>query len=192
MRAFSIIGTSNMPNNLVNLSPRHILAAHMLASGKSLAETAAETSFSVDTLKRYKSSEDLFKHKIQEIRAQVEEALIQHTINLAIRFDGLAHKATDVSEAILDDAVDSVELRHSTATVNIVKDVLDRAPNSPKSRKFVEGTQAQLVIQLGMKAVEGIKEALTDIGDTDVVDLIEGPDNEKEDGPNLQSQVTEV
>lgn len=181
-----------MRNGLVNLSPRHILAAHMLASGCSLEETAAETHFHVTTLKSYKASEEVFKNKIQEIRAQVEKALIQQTINLAIRYDGLAHKATDISEQILNDATDDIDRRHGTATTNIIKDVMDRAPNSPKSRKFIEGTQAQLIIQLGMKAVEGIKEALSDVGDEDVVELIEGPDYNTEKAQGVLNEATEV
>ena len=182
-----------MRNTITNLSPRHILAAHMFAAGDSCEIVAAETGFAAATLRSYKSNETLFVQKIQEIRAQVEIALTQNTINLALRYDGLAHKATDVSEQILKDASESVELRHGTATVNIIKDVMDRAPNSPKSHKFIEGAQAQLIIQLGTKAVDNINEALKDIGRGDVVELIEGDDyNEEKDEQSKQVEAVEV
>jgi len=152
------------------LSTRQIFVALLDATGLKSEEIALQTGYSVDTISRLRQN-PLYVLRRDEFRRQIEQGIIERAIDLGRKFDLEAHKAFETLRQLCKSA-DSDAVR-----LNAAKDILDRAPNAPKARKITESPgQVGLILQIGAPVVEGMKEALSDVGENDVLELIEGKD----------------
>ena len=180
-----------MENSFLNpdtLSPRDVLIAFLDTLNHTNVQIADKVGCSVATVTKVRKN-PAFKLKKAEIQHRVEEELIREAGNLALRFDLEASKAFDTLVA-LHTGAEAENVRLGAA-----KDILDRAPNAPKSQKLTDGTAQGVTIVLGAPAVEGMVEALKDVGEGEVVELLEGEGFQEvatEESNERELRITEV
>lgn len=180
-----------MENGSLNpdsLSPRDVLIAFLDTLNHTNAQIALKVGCSVATLTKVRKN-PAFKLKKAEIQHRVEEELIREASNLALRFDLEASKAFDTLVELHTGA------EMETVRLGAAKDILDRAPNAPKPQKLTDGTPSGVTIVLGAPVVEGMMEALKDIGESETIELLEGEGFREiatEESDEREFKVTEV
>jgi len=159
-----------MPSHaLQTLTPEHLFVAHLIAERRTNAEIAQATKYSEDYVGTLRG-DTLIRLKVREISDEIEAKRIQSVTDLGMFFNNAAIEA---ASGVLDLAR-SAEMEN--VRLGACKDILDRAPDAPKAVKYEPSASEKRIIQLGLAAVEGMKEALAETGRKDVVELIEGQD----------------
>lgn len=156
---------------MAELSPRQLLAVCLDASGYSPEEISQQTGYAINRISTFRHHNEAYIAKREELLRQIEARTVDRAVDLALQFDEIAPEAFETVRELNRDA------EMETVRLNAAKEILDRAPSAPKSRKFVGGEgSGGVVIQLGAAQIDGIKATFEDIGDKEIIDLIEGRD----------------
>ncbi len=110
------------------LNKRHILAAHMVVLGKSAREIADKLGYTLNRVCLIKRS-PAFQAKVAQIRAEVEERLLEQAVDMYAAFDAEAPHAFMTLREIHRDRNKNDSVRRQAAL-----DILERAPSVPKKR----------------------------------------------------------
>lgn len=150
------------------LSARDQKMALMEAMGKTTAELREHFELSPQRLYVIRSKHE-YRVLVAELRREVRDRTIEsQSEELIKRFNELAPGAIDTIEDVMFGAEKEGD------RLKAAEMVLDRAPDAPKSVRREESQTEEIVkIMFGVQNVEAMKAALEDIGDEDVVDLIE-------------------
>ena len=147
----------------------HLFVAHLIAERQPRALIAKATGYKeryIGTL----AQEPLLKLRVNQIRDEMTSRRIERATDLGAFFDEAAVGAAKRLEEL------SIEADTDAVKRGAINDILAYSPNAPKMVKFQPDAGDQRLIQLGVAVVEGMKEALTESGRKDVVDLFEGED----------------
>jgi len=171
--------------NLTPLSARDQKMALLEAMGKTTAELREIYDLSPQGLYKVRSQHE-YKVLVAELRREVQDRTIDREVFLITRFNQLAPDAVDTIEDIMRGGEkDSDRLKASEM-------VLDRAPDAPKALRREESQTEEIVkVMFGVQNVEAMKAALEDIGDDDIVDLIDYT-VEKEEGEIIPKKVEDL
>jgi len=151
------------------LNARQLLAVHLEVAGDTSAAICRTCRCAPQTLKQWQAMEEYQAYR-RELIDMIGSRIITTTLDLGTRLDSLAQDAiTTISDLCRAADSDSVRL-------HAAKDILDRAPNAPKIQRLVEGSGVgHIQIQIGVGAVQAMKESLLEVGE-EVVDLEVGED----------------
>lgn len=164
------------------LTPRNLLVALLDATGRTTDQIAAKTGYTREVIYNIRSS-PLYKVEVAEIRKRIEDEAISGVVELPRKFDEEAPEAFNTIKHLHKKA-ESEPVR-----LNAAKDILDRAPNAPKIRQYIEGGGGNVTLQIGVKQMEAINEALDDVDAGDIIELLEG---DYETIESTQSKMIEV
>lgn len=152
---------------LQRLNEMHLFVAHLLAERRSRADIASQTGYKERWIGDL-ANDPMVKLRVKEIRDEITSLRVQRASDLGAFFDDAAlDAATGLRE--LSKVADTDAVRRGACN-----DVLALSPNAPKQMKFAPDAGDQRLIQLGVAVVEGMKEALSETGREEVVDLVEG------------------
>lgn len=174
--------------DLKSLSPRDILIAFLDTLNHTTAQIALKVGCSVVTVRSVRKN-PTFILKKAEIQHRVEEELVREAGNLALRADLEASEAFDTLVE-LHKAADTDAVRRGAAN-----DILGYAPHAPKLQRDTGGASTGVTIMLGAPTVEGMVEALREVGEGDTIELLEGDgyrEIAKGEGDDREFKITEV
>jgi len=163
-----------------------MLMALLEVTGKDPVEIAEVVGYSPNNVRHIRRTNPHYVAYVKELREQLTSEVIAKTADLATRFD---LEAPEAFETIKD------LHKHSemdTVRLGAAKDILDRAPNAPKIKQHIEGRDSHIILQLGVAQVEGIKEALADVGEREGIELLEGEGYEQVSDSPKRVEVREV
>jgi len=152
---------------LKTLTEMHLFVAHLIAERRTKAFIAAQTGYSESWIREL-GREPLLVCRVKEIRDELTAARVQKVTDLGGFFDDASVEAAKGLQELSKEA-DSDSVRRGA-----INDILAYSPNAPKQVKFLPDAGDQRLIQLGVAVVDGMKEALLESGQKDVVELLEG------------------
>jgi len=156
------------------LNNKHILVAHFDALGKTPSEIAKITGYNSNYITRIKKMPEYIL-KVEEIKKDLSCRILDDTVDLVRRFEEGAPKAVDTLEDImLRGEKDSDRLKAS-------QDWLDRSPNVPQKARQGGLVDTGIHIIFSQTAVGNMKDALIDVEEGEIVELLEAPEKSQED-----------
>lgn len=144
-----------MPN-ITDANTIFMLVAFLEANGRNNKEIASEMGISVSSVAKAKAHK-LYPACVANMRDHLAEHAANRAVSLAEEFDEEAYSAFGTVKELHKHA--SME----TVRLGAAKDILDRAPSAPRARKYEESAP-KMIIQLGVSAVENMRQALSDGG----------------------------
>ena len=167
----------------MNPNKRHFCALYA-ALGMKATQIVEKLSISWATWDRWKK-DPAFQTEVEQFKEEITQRLIDSKSNLEALFDFEAYSAFET----LRDLHKTSEM--DTVKLGAAKDILDRAPNAPKQRQErLEDHQHRIFI--AGASFENLREALEDVGETDLIDLLpEDYEVEAEKSPD-QLEVTRI
>ena len=140
------------------LNHRHVIAAHMVVQGKSAREIAAKLGYNLNRVYLIKRS-PAFQATVAEIRAEVEERLLDQAVDLHAAFDAEAPYALQTLKELHRDRSKNESVRRQAAV-----DILERAPSAPK-RRLDKPVDRELQIHLPPNRLQDMVTTLVEIGE---------------------------
>ena len=150
------------------LSPKLRRAALLEARGVlTTPQVAEEVNLSTSYLSQSRSREE-YKLLVAHHEKEMIERNYDASAELQKKFDDEAPKAFETISQLHKRA------DRDTTRLGAAKEILDRASVAPSKQSGREEGPGGVTIQIGIKKLEQIYNALEDVGDTETIDLLEG------------------
>jgi len=151
------------------MKPMYEIVAMLEARGCRDAEIAEATGFTIAHIYNIRSQSEGYALSVSEYKRDIAERMADESADIFSRFNAKVPAMTDNLEHL------ALRSQKEAIRLKATQDWLDRSPDAPKRIHRTESFEEKSIM-LGIRAVDNMKAALTDVGASDVVDLLEGED----------------
>ena len=154
---------------LKTLKNSHEIVALLDARGCKITEIEEATGYSYNHIWRIQNEIPQYKVLVTDLKKQIQDQVVAGTVDNITRFNSKVPIMTDNLEEL------ALYAKKAGVRLSATKDWLDRAPDAPKRVSKQEHTEERKII-FSVAVSDNIRAALADVGQTDVVELLEGED----------------
>jgi hypothetical protein len=115
----------------------------------------------------------LMRELVRKYQEEVAQKAIDKVIDLAVWFDATAPSAA----AKIKELMDTSEM--DTVKLAAAKEILDRSPNAPKAKKFIDIETRGVVLQIPVATFENMRAAAKAVGEPLDIDYTEAEEIEE-------------
>jgi hypothetical protein len=168
------------PRKIKNWKNSYDIVALMDARGAPPSEIAEATNYTPNYIWRIQNELPQYPGVMADFKREIQERIIDETVDAVNMFNRKVPKMIDnLEDLALNADKEGIRLRGTM-------DWLDRAPDAPKRVSRQENTEERKII-FSLQQVDNMRAALIDVGETEVLELLEGEDYTISDSQNVKN-----
>lgn len=148
------------------LSPRDQMIAYMEAAGMPPREVSQRVGLSYQRVYVIRQTAD-YQTFLTDLKREIREKVVDNASKLVETFNEEAMPAFETLQKLHKDA------ENENVRLGAANSILDRAPDAPKVNKNTGTVDARTILQLPVRTIEGMNQALTEVGEAEIVELYE-------------------
>jgi len=164
-----MVDAPTAPRKIKNWKNAYDIIALMDARGCPPKEISEATGYNANYIWRIQNELPQYPAVLAEFKREIHERIIDNTVDAVTMFnDEVPVMVENLKNLALNAKKEGTQL-------SATQDWLDRAPDAPKRVSKQEHTEERKII-FSVAVSDNIRAALADVGQTDVVELLEGED----------------